>query len=193
MLYGGSSTRMGTSKAWLTVGTEYLLQRVVRMVSRVVEPVVVVGQCGQAVPPLPDNVAIVHDVKEGCGPLAGIAAGFEALAAQCEAAFTASCDHPLVKPEFIRRLVELLGDAPGVVPRHAGHSYPLLAVYRLDTQALLNGLLARGELRVRDFARQCGAKIIESAQLADVDSNLDSLRNVNSPESYAEVLRLLEA
>ena len=41
VLCGGKSQRMGTSKAWLRAGDEYLLQRVVRIVAGVVDPVVV--------------------------------------------------------------------------------------------------------------------------------------------------------
>ena len=176
VLCGGRSQRMGKPKAWLTVGSEYLLQRVVRIASGVVDPVVVAGHRGQDIPPLNDGIAVVHDLKENCGPLAGIAAGFEALANHCEAAFVASCDHPLVKPEFIRRLVELLGDSPGILPLHDGQSYPLLAVYRLDTRAVLDGLLARGDLRVRDFAKRCGARTVESTDLTSADPKLTCRR-----------------
>ena len=79
VLCGGKSTRMGSPKEWLPIGEETLLQRVVRVVSHVVSPVVVATRKNQELPPLPAGVRVVHDVVEDFGPLAGIAAGMDAL------------------------------------------------------------------------------------------------------------------
>ncbi len=123
VLAGGHSRRMGASKAWLMLGGESMLQRVVRIVADVVTPVVVAAHPDQALPPLPQNVRTVHDTINDVGPLAGLAAGFEALAGECEAAFVISCDQPLIKPEVIRRLVEQLGEKRAVVVAHEGHRH----------------------------------------------------------------------
>jgi molybdopterin-guanine dinucleotide biosynthesis protein A len=155
-------------------------------------PVVVAARREQPLPVLPPDVEVVYDAVENAGPLAGMAAGFEALAGRCEAAFVVSCDHPLLKPAFITRLIELLGDHQAVVPSHEARSYPLVAVYRLDRRPLLTELLARGERRVHAFAERCGARVVSSADLADVDAALDSLRNVNSPTEFDVVISALE-
>ena len=187
VLCGGRSTRMGTAKEWLPIGGECLLQRVVQIVGSVVHPVVVAGRRGQPLPTLPSDVEVVYDGLENAGPLAGMAAGFEALTGRCEAAFVLSCDHPLLRPAFITRLIELLGDHAAVIPSHEARSYPLVAVYRLDLRPLLAELLARGERRVHVFAERCGAYVISSADLVEVDGAMDSLRNVNDRESYFKV------
>jgi len=189
VLCGGWSVRMGTAKEWLPIGKEHLLQRIVRIVGSVVRPVVVASRREQPLPVLPPDVEVVYDAVENAGPLAGMAAGFEALAGRCEAAFVVSCDHPLLKPAFITRLIELLGDHPALVPTHEGRSYPLVAVYRLDLLRWLTELLAEGERRVHAFTERCGACVVSSADLADVDPTMDSLRNVNDRASYEEVLR----
>ena len=191
VLCGGRSRRMGTPKAWLPCGSEYLLQRMVRIVAGVVQPVVVAARRGQALPPLPGDVVLAYDAVENKGPLAGMAAGFEVLADRCEAAFVTSCDHPLLKPHFVKRLIELLGEDPGVVPTREEYVYPLTAVYRLDTRAILTELLTQEDLRVRNFVDRCGAHIIPASELEDVDPGLDSLRNVNDPDTYDQVVRSL--
>ena len=104
-------------------------------------PVVVASRREQPLPVLPPDVEAVYDAVENAGPLAGMAAGFEALAGRCEAAFVVSCDHPLLKPAFIARLIELLGDHQAVVPSPEARSYPLVAVYRIDRCPLLAELL----------------------------------------------------
>ncbi len=193
VLCGGESRRMGASKAWLPCGTEVLLQRMVRIVSCVARPVVVAAREGQSLPSLADDVAVVHDVIDRGGPLAGISAGFEALAGRCDAVFVASCDQPLLQTPFIEHMIELLEDHPAVVVEHGGHRHPLTAVYRLSTATALNDMIAQGNLRAHDFVESCSARIVSAVEFADVDPQLDSLRNVNDPAAYEDVLRSLES
>ena len=65
VLCGGKSTRMGTSKALLPFGPETMLQRVVRLLSGVVSPIVVVAAVDQELPPLPSDVIITRDERDG--------------------------------------------------------------------------------------------------------------------------------
>ena len=191
ILCGGQSRRMGESKAWVRCGDEHLLQRMVRIVSGVVQPVVVAARPGQSLPPLPGKVKVVRDEVADFGPLAGLAVGFSALADACDAAFVASCDQPLLRLRFVERLIALLAGHPGVVPRHEGLVHPLTAVYRLDTHPILAAQLERGDRRVTSFVERCGAHIVEAKHLAAADPNLDSLRNANDAETLDDLLRHL--
>ncbi len=191
VLCGGQSTRMGTPKEWLPIGDETLLQRTVRIAAEVVHPVVVAARHGQTLPSLPCGVEVSYDAVDNVGPLAGIAAGFSALADRSEAAFVVSCDHPLLRPAFIIRLIEVLADHKAVVPTHLDRSYPLVAVYRLDLRGMLTDLLALGERRVHGFVERCAARLVPSSELTDADPALKSLRNVNDRESLEQTLREL--
>src|SRR5262245_35512390 len=97
---------MGAPKAWLPFGDELMLQRVVRIVREAVDAVVVVAAPGQDVPPLPTDVRIVRDEVEGRGPLGGLATGLAALEGAADVVYLSSCDVPLLKPEFVRRVIE---------------------------------------------------------------------------------------
>ena len=81
VLCGGRSSRMGQPKHLLPFGDETMLQRVVRTLSAVVSPVVVVAARGQQLPELPPETLIAHDDLENPGPLGGIAAGMQAIMA----------------------------------------------------------------------------------------------------------------
>src|SRR5262245_64236372 len=96
VLCGGRSTRMGSSKALLPFGPELMLQRVVRLLSQVVSPIVVVAAPGQEIPPLPADVILTRDEREGRGPLEGLLAGLTAIAPHADAAYATSCDVPLL-------------------------------------------------------------------------------------------------
>ena len=179
---------MGTPKVWLPCGNLFLLQRTVQIVGEIAEPVVAATQRGVALPPLGKEVRTVFDAADTAGPLAGMAAGLEALAGECDAALVVACDHPLLLPRFLALLIELLDDHPAVVPQHEGHIYPLIGVYRVETRTLLAQMLTAGELRARDFVARCGAYIVPSAKLLTADPKLDSLQNVNDRATYERLI-----
>src|SRR5438105_14400226 len=92
VLCGGQSKRMGRAKAWLPFAGELMLPRVVRLLSEVVAPVVVVAAPDQEVPPLPPAVAVLRDEERGRGPLQGLAVGLAALRGRVEAVYLSGCD-----------------------------------------------------------------------------------------------------
>lgn len=209
VLSGGQSRRMGRSKAWLPFGGEVLLQRVVRRVSEVASPIVVVAAPGQELPDLPPDVTVVTDAVSGRGPLQGIAAGLEALGARAQAAFVSSTDVPFLHPAFIRRLAQLqagAGENEGgagpydvVVPNVGGHFHPLGTLYSCSVRSEIEALLAAGRLRPFFLFEQVRTLVVDEARLladpalAAADPDLWSLRNVNTPEDYAEALRDADA
>lgn len=189
VLCGGRSKRMGRPKAWLPFAGETMLARVVRLLGEAVRPVVVVAAPDQDIPPLPPEVAVVRDEKEGRGPLQGLAAGLAALRGRADAAYLSSCDVPFLKPAFVRRLVELLGDHLICVPRVGGYHHPLAAVYRLEVAEAVARLLAEDRLRPFFLFEAVPTRVVEAAELADVDPTFQTLRNLNTPEDYEAALR----
>jgi molybdopterin-guanine dinucleotide biosynthesis protein A len=189
VLCGGRSRRMGRPKAWLPFAGELMLPRVVRLLSGVVRPVVVVAAPGQDVPPLPAGVTVVRDAEEGRGPLQGLAAGLEALRGRAEVAYLSGCDVPLLRPAFVRRLLGLLGDSQICVPRVGEHHHPLAAVYRLEVAGAVKQLLAEDRVRPVFLFEAVPTRVALAADLADADPAFQSLRNLNTPEEYEAALR----
>ena len=192
VLCGGRSSRMGRPKAWLPVGDELMLPRVVRVLRDVVGPVVVVAAPGQDVPPLPAGVEVVRDEVEGRGPLAGLAGGLAALDGKADAAYLSSCDVPFLTPEFVRRVIGVLADSAVAVPRVGGYFHPLAAVYRLSVRPVVADLLAADRLRPVFLFDAVPTRVIEPHELTDVDPAFQSLRNLNTLEEYEAALRELD-
>lgn len=182
VLCGGHSSRMGAPKAWLAFGAETILARVVRVVGDAVGPVVVVAAPGQDVPPLPAGVRVVRDAVEGQGPLGGLAAGMTALAGEADVVYLSSCDVPLLTAAFVRAVI-----ASSAVPFAHDRLHPLAAAYALSALPIVREHLAAGRLRMTDLLDRLGARRIEAHELPD----LDSLRNVNTPDEYAAALSAL--
>jgi molybdopterin-guanine dinucleotide biosynthesis protein A len=184
---------MGRPKAWLPVGQELMLARMTRIVRQVVVPVVVVAAPGQELPRPGDAVEVVRDREKGRGPLQGISAGLEALQGRADAAFVCSCDLPFLRPTLIEQLIRLLGEATACVPFVQGRWHPLAAVYRLEVKETVDRLLGESRLRMTDLIACVPARKVEESELREFDPELESLRNVNTPEEYEAALRGLKA
>lgn len=189
VLCGGQSSRMGRPKAWLPFGDELMLPRVVRLLAEVVSPLVVVAAPDQPLPSLPTGIEIARDAREGRGPLQGLLAGLEVLRGRTEAVYVSSCDVPLLRPAFVRRMLSLLGDHIICVPEIGGHRHPLAAVYRLEVAAITARLLAADRLRFSALFEETATRLVGAEELADADPEFESLRNLNTLDEYEIALR----
>jgi molybdopterin-guanine dinucleotide biosynthesis protein A len=188
VLCGGRSTRMGSSKALLPFGSETMLQRVVRLLGTVVSPLVVVAAPGQELPSLPSSVAVTRDEREGRGPLEGLRAGLKGLPDGVEIAYATSCDVPLLVPSFVSRMLQLLGDHDIAVMEIDGFTHPLSAVYRRGTLPHVEALLAADRLRPVFLFDAVKTRRVQPSEIAAVDPQLLTLRNLNTREDYLEAL-----
>jgi molybdopterin-guanine dinucleotide biosynthesis protein A len=188
VLCGGESSRMGRPKAWLPFGNELMLPRIVRLLGEAVSPIVVVAAPGQDVPLLPSEIEIVRDPERGRGPLQGLAVGLESLRSRADAAYVSSCDVPLLRPAFVRRLIELLGPSSICVPEVSGYRHPLAAVYRTEIAAVAAHLLSELRLRTSQLFEMAPTRFVHPEELVDVDPMLQSLRNLNTLADYEAAL-----
>lgn len=189
ILAGGTSRRMGCDKAALDFGGEPMLARVVRLLATELplDSIYCVAAAEQAIPQIPLELQVVRDRQHDCGPLEGLATGLEAAAAH-DAVFVTTCDAPLLVPQLPARLAELVRERDAAVPRitegAGGQLYPLTAVYRPRVRHVADARLERGERRVIDFVAELDARYVSAEELRDVDPELLSLRNCNTPEEY---------
>lgn len=188
VLCGGKSTRMGVPKATLPFGPETMLQRVVRLLATVVSPIVVVAAREQSLPDLPEGVTVTRDEREQRGPLEGLRAGLKALPNSAGIAYVTSCDVPLLVPGFVARMVELLGDHDIAVMEIDGFPHPLSAVYRRDTLPHIESLLAEDRLRPVFLFDAVRTRRVRPEEMASVDRELRTLRNLNTRQDYLEAL-----
>ena len=187
VLCGGKSTRMGTSKASLPFGPETMLQRVVRLLSDVVAPIVVVAALDQELPQLPPGVIVTRDEHEGRGPLEGLRAGLKALPSAVDAAYVTSCDVPLLETGFVRQMIDLAHDYDIAVMEIDGFTHPLSAVYRRTTLAFVEDLLAHNRLRPVFLFDAMKTRRVKPEEMT-ADPQLRTLRNLNTREDYEQAL-----
>ncbi|MCA9023228.1 MAG: molybdenum cofactor guanylyltransferase [Planctomycetaceae bacterium] len=189
ILCGGESLRMNYPKALLPLGPELMLQRVIRIVSEVVSPVVIVASRDQELPDIPDSVRVVFDEKPGAGPLPAIALGLRELELNCQAAFVSACDTPLIQKDMIHAILSKLTEHDLAMVREGQWYHPLAAVYRTSLAGMIEEMLAAGLQRPIDLAERANSAFLDVEELKTIDPQLRGLKNINTREQYFELLR----
>jgi molybdopterin-guanine dinucleotide biosynthesis protein A len=187
ILAGGASSRMGTDKARLTLGTRTFVERIAAALHSIATRISIVSAKPESIAL---NLPVVADVYHNCGALAGIHAALQA----CRAPWAAivSCDLPFVSGELFARLAALrTADFEVVAPRQVDdRPQPLCALYARETNlGRAEKLLLSGERRPRILLQEARTRWVAAAQLADLkDADLFFL-NVNTPEDYENARR----
>ena len=197
VLVGGQSSRMGTPKAALEWHGSTLLRRTVGVLGQVVDgPTLVVRAPGQPLPDLPTEVRYLDDPELGKGPVVGLGVGLaEARRHGADAALVTATDLPFLHPTYLRRVLNALrtegAGADLVLPIIGGYPQPLATAYRTALADVLADMAVIGQYRLRALFDRCRvhemdeAELLADTVLAEVDPELDSVHNVNSPHDYA--------
>ncbi|MFO0959868.1 MAG: molybdenum cofactor guanylyltransferase [Isosphaeraceae bacterium] len=189
VLVGGRSRRMGRPKCWLPFGGERMLARVVRRVAEAADPVVVVAATGQEIPEAPGVSATARDAVADRGPLQGLTAGLRALPESIDLAFMAATDMAMLRPAWIERLADLIGEHDLAIPRVGGFFQPMAALYRRSTVLPAVGcLLAEDRMRPAFLVESVRSRIVAEEELRGIDPDLESLGNLNTPDDYRQAL-----
>jgi molybdopterin-guanine dinucleotide biosynthesis protein A len=193
ILAGGRSTRMGTNKALLRLspGGHTIIERVV---SRL-------GEAGLAPDLLITNtpreyaflgVPMVPDDLPGAGPLGGILTALNH--SPCERVLVVACDMPMLNPLLLRYMASLPGDYDALIPRWAdvlGRETleTLHAIYSRRCIGPIGERIRAGELKVAALAENIRVRYLNEGEMRRYDSELQSFRNVNTPEDWEELAR----
>jgi molybdopterin-guanine dinucleotide biosynthesis protein A len=188
VLAGGESRRMGRDKALLELGGRPLIVRQVAALRELFACVIVCANdtarfAGLDVPVVPDEGGA------GNGPLGGLAAAIRA--APTTHVFCCAVDMPFLSPDLIRYQALLAPGHDAVVPRAEGAARgktalePLHAVYRKSCLGHFRAKLAAGERKLERALDGLRIRIVEPGEVAVLDPDRRSLRNVNTPEDLA--------
>ncbi len=175
---------MGSPKALLLFDNAPLIVHLVARLRRLFAEVVVVAAPGQDLPSMP--VTLVRDDVAHQGPVGGIYYGL--AAASGDVSFVTACDSAFLSSRLIAHLLSQVADHDVVVPHWQGRLQPLHAVYRKTVVPLLEGQLARGELRPVYLFDKVRTRRIDEEEIRRFDPDGSSFFNMNTPEDYAEAL-----
>jgi molybdenum cofactor guanylyltransferase len=192
ILCGGRSRRMGNDKPTMPFGPETLIERTIGILESVLSPIIVVAHENQALPQFPDHVYLVHDELPDLGPMGGLLTGLSEMkrrSPETKIAYVSSCDAPFLKPEFISKMIELSNSYEIAVPYDGKYHHSLSAVYQIGLVEKIRNLIKENQLRPLHLFEQSNTHQVSCEELKEVDAELESLINTNTPEEYHAALK----
>ena len=192
ILAGGSSSRMGQNKALLPLpgnpSVTFVEHLASLLVACCVETLIVARDQAHASIYAFPGVRVTYDDTPGIGPLMGLYSGLSAM--NTERALVVAVDLPFVQPALLSfllsqpltadtLLVPLVHDVPQV----------MLALYPRSVVLLVKEQLQRGRRDLRCLLEVAPVQFVEEAQLREVDPQLRSFVNINTPEELREMMQ----
>jgi molybdenum cofactor cytidylyltransferase len=186
ILSGGASRRMGTPKALLAFEGETFLDRLIRVLGRVCDPIVVV--VGQHAERIQAGIERAGEVRFAVNPdpergmLSSLQCGLALAPADAAAAMFLPVDHPNIQAQTVECLAERFrrDRAPVTVPMYRGeHGHPVCIA-----RAIMDDLLALPvEAKASDVIHRhvpdtLYVEVADSAVVTDIDD----------PAAYAGLL-----
>ena len=180
ILAGGLARRMGgANKAGLRIGNERIIDRQLRLLRQIADPVFIVA--GTAEPFLELQIEVVPDVVSGAGPLGGI---YTALTASPrERTLIVACDLPYLSLPLLQRLAAA-SDADLVIPRTERGHEPLCAAWSAACAAPIWRRIQNGMLKTALVVEELRVEEIGPEVLASWDPHGLLFMNVNTPHDY---------
>lgn len=199
ILAGGQSSRMGQNKALLPIDDHTIIERVAKALKPIVSSLWIVGNHTADYSFL--ELSEVPDIFPGQGPLSGLHTALSQISSEWYV--VSACDLPFASTVLMQYLIEQtrIEGIQAVIPMQHGRIHPLYAVYHCSVLPSLQTALAHKQLRVRDWLDQQQVKYVEIESLHNPNvkelSSFQSiseysLYNMNDPQSYKQVLHLLE-
>jgi molybdenum cofactor guanylyltransferase len=173
---------MGRDKALLRWGRTTLLDHAVERLRSVCGTVAVLS--GPA-PRYPEaGVPEVPDLVPDRGPLGALVTALEH--ARAGLVLLLAVDVPFAPEGLLRHLLASAVGADAVVPVAGGRPQPLCAAYRTSCLGPARRRLERGELKMTSFWSDVLVRTVGEPELSRFGDPAELLRNLNSPQDYAQ-------
>jgi molybdopterin-guanine dinucleotide biosynthesis protein A len=191
ILAGGNSSRMGKNKALLPLPGNQAVTFLEHLVSQLdaccVETLIVARDQAQATGYAFPNVRVTFDKTPYIGPLMALYSGLSVL--DTEHALVVAVDLPFVQLTLLSFLLSLpLAADTLLVPLVHNRPQVLLAIYPRSVLPLVKEQLQQGRRDLRCLLEVAPVQFIEEAQLLEVDPELRSFININTPEELRHIL-----
>jgi molybdopterin-guanine dinucleotide biosynthesis protein A len=192
ILVGGRSRRMGRDKALLPFPDGSALtfvERLSALLAELCKEVLLVARdetsgreysfvCQR------QHVRVVYDRAADHGPLMGLYSGLHA--ASFSHALVLAVDLPFVRPSLLSWLSGFPLTDEILVPRLQGIPQVLLARYPRSLLPTIEACLRAGRRDPRALLAQTPVRFLEEEQLREIDPDLRSFVNVNTPEDFEQ-------
>lgn len=173
---------MGRDKAWLRFNDRPLIEHSLSIVREAgATEVLISARAEQDFSSL--DYPVLLDLKPDGGPLGGIE---RALAVAANSlVLVLAVDLPMMKREFLCKLIKQCDSETGVIPFVQGQPEPLAAIYPTRAHSALTRLMTANKLAARAFAKAClQEQLVQKVEVTETEKAC--FANWNSPEDLPE-------
>lgn len=181
ILAGGKSKRMGRDKAFLEIGGQSLIERILACVNPLTDDLFISTNSPERFAPF--GLRTVLDIDPGKGALGGI---YSALtAARHPSVLVVGCDMPFLNRKLLQYLINLAPQAEVIAPRiDPQRPETLHTVYSKNCLPAIKLCLQANRLRIVDFFDEVSIRYVSPAEIAQFDPHFYSFVNLNTPDDW---------
>ena len=191
IIAGGKSRRMGRDKAFIKLGGETLIQRVIAASADLgqAETILIANQPEDY---RPFGLPIYPDILPDRGSLGGIYTAL--MKSESDWVLALACDMPFVSRDLLRFMIgQIDDDIDIVVPRVDGYPQGLHALYRKTCLKPIARQLAENRLKIIRFYDQMRVLYLDESDYAAFNPDGRCFTNLNTPAELAEAEAVLNA
>jgi len=178
ILSGGKSLRMGQNKAFIQIGGKPIIHRIHSLFQKLFKEVIIVTNQKELFSNL--NAKIYEDLIPNRGAIIGLYTGLHF--SSYFYSFCVACDMPFLNEKLIHYLISQIDGEDVILPKTNDGFQPLHAIYSKNCQKAIKKILNEGKNKILDFYPYVKVKIIEESKFKNLDPELKSFININTPE-----------
>ena len=180
LLAGGESKRFnGAEKSNLNVGNQRIIERLMAVFKTVFTDIIIVSNKPHTF--LEWDALIVTDIYNMRSSLTGIHTGL--FYSQSEHVFITACDTPFLNIDLVRKLLGYIDHHTDVIIPKTKLGYePLCAVYSQRMLQPVQNALDRHKMKISRLFNRLAVKEIPESVLRNIDPDLISFYNINTPD-----------
>jgi molybdopterin-guanine dinucleotide biosynthesis protein A len=190
ILAGGENKRFnGNEKAFIHINGHAIIAHIMQTFNKLFDEIVVVTN--SPLPYLEWDLRIVKDIYPMRSSLSGIHAGLFYM--ETTHGFIAACDTPFLQPDLINSILQIIRpEYDVIIPQTQAGFEPLCAAYSKRCLPLIQHQMIQNRLKIQAFFNKVRVKTISEKILRDVDPELMSFFNINTPEDLKKASLLLK-
>ncbi len=188
ILWGGQSSRMGQDKGFLPLHTTRVIEGMIDILRPLFDELILVTHHADY-----RNIKvtkIITDEIPGRGPLEGLKMSLQQ--ASHSRVLVAACDAPFLNASLIHLLLRRSPYQGCVISETGGKVHPFPGVYSKSLLPLVQDSLNKNELKMTSFCDKVKAQILPEEKVREVDPQLHSYINLNTPDDYYNALKVFK-
>jgi molybdenum cofactor guanylyltransferase len=184
ILAGGKNSRMGATKAFLTINGTRLIDIILKVYRNIFSEIIIVTNDPLDYTEFSD-VVVVTDIYKEKKALGGIYTGL--FYASSEYSFVIACDMPFLNKDFILFMTKLTGKHDIIVPLPDDGYQPLHAIYSQRCLIAIKRLITADKLKITGFYKEMRLMTITEEQIKPFNQDGRLFLNINTPEDLAKL------